>query len=666
MTIKGTQKDAPEMERHSHIRPLSQEMEDRLMRNPLLNIDTFIIPSPYVKDPEISKDREYSSIWIDEGEILGYMLVYSDREKRNYLIYKVVTSPFGRGRGIGTSFIENLARRIPEKSRIYLYIWEKQIDTVDFFHKKGFQSGDPIVYRNLIYNHLYAGKEEISLHSRLNKRDYKQSDEEIGKARHDARKTLRLLSSMVDMLSVDNGERIIEDINRETTTLINMLNSFRDTMQIVHKVNLQEVILDRMVPYIEASTIPCELHLKLSSRVPMVPGYYVDIGRALINLVSNALDSINDTSRRGIIEISISRKEDIVLLKLKDNGAGIPPEKLIPDKEGYPAFVGVTTKKDKTGEGLGTLQIYSTFGAANITVDSILNEGTTWYIRMGQLTGTLDKWYIQMDRRLNEFKQLWEEPARQKNPNRSEYIASIWQLRKMEIFLFDLILKFSKFHNIRMIFRSVLSYLQGIITEKTLQEEVNTYRSEYETLGEWLMEISRAIRKRQERLFEAIDISKFRGAMFKSYGQAFENVIIFTFDPETGNFLATDRKLAEHLDFVPYLKKERNQLLRGEFIGDMNNDNQPIFLGVWSVDSREDLIKKLKLIRRGARKLLEIGIHKNKKLALYQTTYVRHSEDIDSDRCCTFKEIANCSDKDLLAYIRKADDEFQNFFAAAD
>ncbi len=654
------------MDRYHHIRPLTQEIEDQVLQNPLLNIDTFIIPSPYIQDPEITKDREYSAVWIDEGEILGYMVVYSDIQKKNFLIYKIVTSPFGRGRGIGTRFIENLARKIPEKSRVYVYIWEKQVDTVEFFHSKGFLSDDPIVYRNLIYNHLYAEKEEILIHSSREGKDFQKADEEIGKTRHDARKILRLMSSMVDMLSVDNGDRIIEDINRETTTLINMLNSFRDSMQIVHKVNLQEVILDRIVPYIEASTIPCELHLKLSSRMPMVPGYFMDIGRALINMVSNSLESISETGRRGVIEISISRKEDMVHLMLKDNGEGIPPEKLKTNSEGIPAFVGVTTKGKKTGEGLGTRQIYSTFGAENIKVESVVGEGTVWHISLAKVSGTLDKWYIQMSRRLNEFKQLWEEPVDNRDAGRTDYIASIWQLRKMEIFLFDLILKFSKFHNIRFIYRTILSYLQGRIEYTDLKNEVDEYRCDYDMMREWLLEISEAIKEKRDKLFSTIDRQDFLGALFKSYGQALENVIIFTMNPETGNFLATDRKLAEHLDFVPYLNSEKNECLRGEFIGDINNDNQPIFLGVWSIESHEDLIRKLKLIRKGARKLIEMGIHKDKKLSLYQTTYVRHSEDINTDISCTFEEMANCSDECLQGYIRQADDEFQNFFSAAD
>jgi hypothetical protein len=77
-------------------------------------------------------------------------------------------------------------------------------------------------------------------------------------------------------------------------------------------------------------------------------------------------------------------------------------------------------------------------------------------------------------------------------------------------------------------------------------------------------------------------------------------------------------------------------------------------------------MNKLKMIREGAKRLLEMGIHPSKKLAFYQTTYIRHSEDIDTDASCTFSRMASCSDSDLERFIRPADDEFQNFFAAAD
>ncbi|MDC7241566.1 MAG: GNAT family N-acetyltransferase [Spirochaetales bacterium] len=653
------------MTRNPHIQPLTETIEDQVARNPLLNIDTFIIPSPYIRDPDIEKDRDYSCVWIDEGEILGYMLVYTDRHRRNFHIYKLVTSPFGRGRGIGSEFIKYLASRIPGNGRVYLYIWEKQPDTIEFFLSKGFHQGEPMVYRNLVYCHLLADKHDILVP------DKKQvvrphTSEEIGKTRHDARKTLRLMSNMVDMLSVDNADRIIEDLNRETTSMINMLNSFRDNLLETHTVNLQDLILERIIPYIEASTTPCELHLELRTREAQVPGSFVNIGRALINLASNSLDAVSEAKRKGVIRISLKSEGDGILLELEDNGAGIDESRMKKDADGIPLFVGRTTKGSKTGEGIGTRQIYATFGPENIDVTSICGRGTRWQIRMKRISGRLDKWHVSMERRLGEFKMLWEKAELHEGVSRNAVIASIWQLRKMEIFLFDLLMKFSKFHNIRSIYRTVLSYLENALSLDSLQEEVKEYRCDDPVVKEWLMEIVQEIKQRKDRLRESRKKGDFTGAMFKSYGQAFENIIIFTIDPETGSFRATDRKLAEHLDFAPYLGKPKEELVRGEFIGDMNIDSKPIVLGVWSVKSDEDLMNKLKLIRSAAQKLIEMGIHPAKKLSFYQTTYILHSEDIDSNASCTFQELSDCSDEDLRKYTRPADDEFHNFFAAAD
>ena len=644
-------------EQANAIQLLTPDLEKRIQRNPLLHIDTFIIPSPYIKDSKIEKDYSHSYVWIEEGEILGYLLVYADKGRRSFNIYKLVTSPFGRGRGIGTLFIEHLAQNIPEESTVYLYLWEKQTDTLEFFQNKGFNLGETTVYRNLVYYHLFASRDEIA----IGRSGYWGSslylNEEIGKTRHDARKTIRLLSSMVDMLTIENCGKIIEDINRETTTLINILNAFRDTMSSLHEVNLKDLLLERIVPYIEASSLRCRLNLALDTASPIVLGYYVNFGRALVNIVSNALEAIGESGRKGLIEIEMTDEEEAVVLRISDNGVGMSPEMLAEDSNGYPAFVGNTTKNRREGEGLGSIQIYSTFGPENIRIESTPNQGTTWTLRFQKPAKGVDKWYVKLERRFNEFKRLSETYTIDASTSRTEVIAYIWQLRKIEIFLFDLILQFSKYHNIRSIYRTVLSYFMGKTGRAKFEAEFNDFRCDNQQLKQMFMETTLDIRRRLDHLWERVDITQFKGALFKSYGQAIENVMIFTLDPKTGNFLATDRKLAEHLDFAPYLGKEKEELVRGEFIGDMNNHKQPIFFGVWSIVSDEDLINKLKLMQAAARRLLEMGIHRDKKLSFYQTTYVQHSADVDSDASTTFGEFVELKGEELRRFTRETAEE---------
>jgi len=652
--------------RSTAIKPLTADMERRIQRNPLLHIDTFIIPSPYIQERDIEKDYSHSYVWIEEGEILGYLLVYSDIRRQHFNIYKLVTSPFARGRGIGTLFIEHLANTIPEGATVYLYLWEKQTDTLDFFQNKGFNLGRTIVYRNLVYYHMSAQREDILCDETLQGGGEYLLSEEIGRTRHDARKTVRLLSHMVDMLSIENCGKIIEDINRETTTLINVLNAFRDTMNRLHEVNLKELILERIIPYVEASSVSCELRLILDTPSSLVLGYYVNFGRALVNIVSNSLEAIQEKGERGLLEIEMREQEDRIVLVIRDNGNGIPADLLKLGEDGIPMFVGRTTKNRKEGEGLGSVQIFSTFGAENIKVRSETGIGTEWIIRFEKPSKGMDKGFVRLERRFNEFKKLTESVRITADSSRNDVITYIWQMRKMEIFLFDLILNFGKYHNIRVIYRTILSFFMGQMRTRAVRSEINSYRSDYPQLKSWLLDITFELKHRLDHFRQAVDESEYTGALFKSYGQAIENVIIFTLDPESGRFLSTDRKLAEHLDLAAYLGKDKQSLLRGEFIGDMNNHNQPIFLGVWSVVSDADLLEKLRLIRQGVKKLIQIGIHREKKLSFYQTTYIQHSRDIDSDATTTFGEFSGLDDEGLLKYTRQADDELQGMLSIQD
>lgn len=646
---------------------LTPELELSIERNPLLSIDTFLIPSPYIREPSIEKDYDHSFVWLQEGEILGYILVYSDRTHGSYLIYKLVTSPFVRGAGVGTALWEHLGSTIAPDSTVYLYVWEKQVDSLEFFLNKGFQMGETIVYRNLVFYYLSATAAEVLMRKRDAGESGPVSREEIGKTRHDARKTIRFLSNMVDMLSIDNCGRIIEDINRETTTLVNTLNAFRDSMSRVHEVNVTELILERIVPYVGGSPVKCELRLKLVDTNLVVLGNHVNFSRAFVNIVANALEAIAASGREdGIMEIKIAEENGVPYVRFRDNGIGMEVKRLVCGEDGLPAFVGKSTKSRKEGEGLGTLQIFSTFGPENISVDARPNRGCTWKIFLRKPLRHSDPWYTRLERRFLEFSRLQKMRAIDSSTSRSDVISYVWQARKIEIFLFDVILHFSAHHNIRTIFRTLFSYLMDDITDEAMTDYVEGLRVDRPIMKEWLLETVRVVRAHWAAMREILPTQDVRGAMLKSYGQAVENVIIFTLNPDTADFYATDRKLAEHLDFAPYLGAQREELVRGEFIGDVNNNDRPIVLGVWSVDSEDDLLVKLQLLRDSARTMISMGIDREKKLAFYQTTWIRHSRDIDSDATTTFGEFADLPDRELLQYAREADDELQGYLSGQD
>lgn len=649
-----------------HIRPLTPEDGKRIRLVPFLNIDSLLIPSPFIKDKTIDIDYEHSYLWEEEGEYLGYILVYSNPDRTRFHIYKQVTSPFGRGKGIGSAFIERLASDVAPDSQVYLYVWEKLSSTIDFFSSKGFVYQESIVYRKMKF-HLMSASAKTLRQTISHEKDIDLTvSEELSKVRHDAKKTVKVLLDMVSMLSVDNCNKVIEDINRETTALLNTLNRYEDSIAALHEVNIKELITERVIPFIEVSDVPCKIHLHLGSKVPAVIGNYVNFSRALINVVSNSLDAIRESGRKGIITINLEEDDDTVTLAIQDNGIGIERERLAIGPDALPLFVGKTTKykMGRSGEGIGTRQIFSTFGPASITVESMIGEGTKWIILMKKSTQKETVHLSDMKSRYVMFIKSTEKIPINETSSRMNVAAFIWQLRQMEIFSYDLIYNFSRYNNVRDIFRNILLYRYGGKDFQFLKTELKKFRIDDEVIKSWLLGIVSRVKRNESYLMGTFPFNEYKGILFKSYGQALDRTIIFTLDPETGRFHATDRKLAEHMDFVPYLHRERDLLLRGEFVGDVRNIASPIHLGVWSISNRDDACQKLRLIRQGALKLIDMGLKKEKSICFYTTTYVTGAHEIDTLISTTLGELATSKDHELERFIVSSEDEFHGMVLA--
>lgn len=96
------------------------------------------------------------------------------------------------------------------------------------------------------------------------------------------------------------------------------------------------------------------------------------------NLISNA---IKFTDNGGIIKISVKKENDFSIVKISDNGCGISNEvgKYIFDK-----FYQGDTSHAQEGNGLGLSLVKKVIDllGGEITVDSIVNEGTTFTVKI--------------------------------------------------------------------------------------------------------------------------------------------------------------------------------------------------------------------------------------------------------------------------------------------
>ncbi len=110
-----------------------------------------------------------------------------------------------------------------------------------------------------------------------------------------------------------------------------------------------------------------------------------DIGRVVLNLITNAFYVVNEKKKSGIdnyeptVSVSTKKSGDRILISVKDNGNGIPPKIL--DKIFQPFF---TTKPTGQGTGLGLSLSYDIVKAhgGELKVETKEGEGTTFTIQL--------------------------------------------------------------------------------------------------------------------------------------------------------------------------------------------------------------------------------------------------------------------------------------------
>jgi signal transduction histidine kinase len=110
-----------------------------------------------------------------------------------------------------------------------------------------------------------------------------------------------------------------------------------------------------------------------------------DIGRVILNLITNAFYVVNEKKKSGIenyeptVSVSTKKSGDKVLISVKDNGNGIPQKIL--DKIFQPFF---TTKPTGQGTGLGLSLSYDIVKAhgGELKVETKENEGSSFIIEL--------------------------------------------------------------------------------------------------------------------------------------------------------------------------------------------------------------------------------------------------------------------------------------------
>jgi len=123
------------------------------------------------------------------------------------------------------------------------------------------------------------------------------------------------------------------------------------------------------------------LRAELDERMEPIRADRHALYRALLNLVTNAVDACIESEHGSTVTLRSRSEADSVLLSVEDNGVGIPEELLRRVTERF-----FTTKASKgTGLGLPVVQKIAEQHGGTLEVESVLGQGSAFHLRLPRM-----------------------------------------------------------------------------------------------------------------------------------------------------------------------------------------------------------------------------------------------------------------------------------------
>lgn len=212
---------------------------------------------------------------------------------------------------------------------------------------------------------------------------------------HNLRAPLTNLLAIVDLLDTSKikDESTLELLNAFKTATFQLNETLNDLIKVLYirenkflalsKVDFKTVVsknLHDLESLIKSAEIKVDLDFSKAPTVLFDSNYLESI---LLNLMSNAI-KFASPNRKLEINISSYLKEDAVVLQFSDNGIGMNMER-VKDRI-FGLYQRFHDRPDCKGIGLYLIRSQVTALGGNITVDSNVNEGTTFYITFKKST----------------------------------------------------------------------------------------------------------------------------------------------------------------------------------------------------------------------------------------------------------------------------------------
>lgn len=203
----------------------------------------------------------------------------------------------------------------------------------------------------------------------------------ISKISHEIRNPIALLRSSLDLLALHHPEITeyeewddILDTMDYIKGLLNDISQFNNASQLKRKPTEMTDFLNSIFHSLRPTLDYLDIHFQPDLQIHRFSMLIdpIKMRQALLNLLRNAYEAV---SVNGCIHFVASTKENSLILKIEDDGCGIPPEHLPSLFEPF-----VTHKKEGTGLGLAITRQIIEAHHGTISVQSTPGKSTAFTI----------------------------------------------------------------------------------------------------------------------------------------------------------------------------------------------------------------------------------------------------------------------------------------------
>lgn len=208
----------------------------------------------------------------------------------------------------------------------------------------------------------------------------------VSQISHDLRNILTLIDSSLQLMETNHPEVRSYKFWPETKKDIKYMGSYLIALSDYNKsgmLSLTTFDLRRMLIELqqELSFTILEKNLSITldtnQEVQYIVGDPMKLNHAIKNIIRNSWEACETTGIYGKIKIILEKTDSKIVLKISDNGQGIPPDFI---REVFTPFS--TLKKEHIGLGLSISQRIIQAHNGTIKIESQVTEGTTVIINL--------------------------------------------------------------------------------------------------------------------------------------------------------------------------------------------------------------------------------------------------------------------------------------------